>query len=135
MQARVPGSRWAVSAALFLTFDLVAHAADQASRGEYLARRVAMCVQCHSPRGHDGSLIEAKLFQGAPIPLESLPAGWAIRAPRISNLPGGWSKTEFIQFLQTGVRPDGSSPERPMPPFRMNRDDASDIAAYLESLR
>lgn len=122
-------------AALCLTSGLVASAANQASRGEYLAKRVAMCVQCHSPRDHDGSLVEGKLFQGAPIPLESPPAGWAIRAPRISNLPGGWSKKEFIHFLQTGVRPDGTSPERPMPPFRMNYNDASDIAAYLESLK
>lgn len=98
-------------------------------------KRVAMCIQCHTPRDHDGDLIESKLLEGAPIPLSSPPPDWAIRAPRISGLPGGWGKQQFIDFLQTGVRPNGTFPQRPMPPFRLNREDASAIAAFLESLK
>lgn len=93
-----------------------------------------MCVQCHSPRGPDGRLIEGELFLGAPLPLEVLPDGWAARAPRIARLPAGWSSDDLVDFLQTGKRPDGTSPQRPMPPFRMNQPDAATIAAYLESL-
>ncbi len=103
-------------------------------RGEYLAKHVAMCVQCHSPRDHDGKLIEHELFLGAPIPLASLPGDWATRAPRIARLPSNWSEEGLIRFLETGMRPNGTVPKAPMPPFRMNREDAAAIAAFLKSL-
>jgi len=136
MRAALSISRIAGFAAAAFLICSVAQARSKAeARGEYLTKRVAMCVQCHSPRDDDGKLIESELFQGAPIPLQTLPSGWAIRAPRISNFPEGWSRQEFVHFLQTGVRPDGTHPRRPMPPFRMNRQDASAIAAYLDSLK
>jgi mono/diheme cytochrome c family protein len=104
------------------------------ARGEYLVKRVAMCVQCHSPRDSQGALLEDKLFLGAPIPVQVESRDWAIRAPRIARLPG-WSDADFIRFLQTGKRPDGSFPQRPMPPFRMNQADAAAIAAFLMSVK
>jgi mono/diheme cytochrome c family protein len=94
-----------------------------------------MCIQCHTPRDANGALIESERFLGAPIPLQNPPKGWAIRAPRIARLPGGWEEQDLIRFLQTGKRPDGTFPERPMPPFRMNREDAAAIAAFLKSVR
>ena len=103
------------------------------ARCEYLVKRVAMCVQCHSPRNTQGALLEDKLFLGAPIPVQAESRDWAIRAPRIVRLPG-WTDAEFIRFLQTGKRPDGSLPQRPMPPFRMNQADAGAIAAFLKSV-
>lgn len=108
--------------------------AAKKSPGEYLTTQVAMCVQCHTPRNHEDELIEDELFLGAPIPLEQIPEGWALRAPRIARLPGGWTEADLIRLLQTGKRPDGSSPNPPMPPFRMNREDASAVAAFLKSL-
>lgn len=106
----------------------------QNNRGEYLAKHVAMCVQCHSPRDDQGKLIEQRLFMGAPIPIQGpYPTGWAFRAPRISGLPG-WTDEDFIRLLETGKKPDGTSPKRPMPPFRMNREDAAAIGSFLKSL-
>jgi mono/diheme cytochrome c family protein len=109
-------------------------AQTQTDRGKYLAMGVAMCVQCHSPRNDRGELIEDQLFLGAPIPVEAPGRDWAIRAPRIARLPG-WTDADFVRLLQTGKRPNGSSPRRPMPPFRMNREDASAIASFLKALK
>jgi hypothetical protein len=115
--------RSGIAAALLLSRDL---ATTQVQRGEYLATRVAMCVQCHSPRDPQGHLIEEQLFLGAPIPVTADTKDWAIRAPRIARLPG-WTSQDFIRLLETGRRPDGASPRRPMPPFRMSREDAAAI--------
>ena len=111
-----------------------ASAADK-STGEYLTKHVAMCVECHSPRDAQGNLIESQLFLGAAIPVTNPNSNWATWAPRIARLPGGgWTQEQFIRFLETGVRPNGTRPRHPMPPFRMNRADAEAIATYLRSL-
>src|SRR6476646_7538298 len=60
------------------------------ARGEYLANRVAMCVQCHSGRDAQGNILESEKFKGAPIPLHSPYPNreWAFRSPAIAGLPG-----------------------------------------------
>jgi mono/diheme cytochrome c family protein len=110
-------------------------AAARIQHGEYLVLHVAMCVQCHTPRDQQGRLDETRLLQGAPMPVTSpFPASpWAFRAPTLAGLPG-WSDEDAITFLQTGKRPDGRSPNPPMPPFRMTPEDATAIVAYLRSL-
>src|SRR4051812_16166439 len=40
-------------------------------RGDYLVHNVAMCVQCHTPRTHDGTLLMNQQLQGAPMPVSS----------------------------------------------------------------
>lgn len=109
----------------------------QVARGEYLVHHVAMCIQCHTPRDDRGELQSGRLLAGAPMPLESPWAAkpFATTVPKIAGLPGGWTRQEMIEFLQTGVRPQGTRPQAPMPPFRMNAQDAAAVAAYLESLR
>jgi mono/diheme cytochrome c family protein len=107
---------------------------DSKARGKYLALHVAMCVQCHTPRDQEGNLVERELFLGAPIPLKDIPEGWANQAPKLARLPGGWTEQDLVRFLQTGKRPDGSSPRRPMPPFRMSKEDAAAIAAFLKTV-
>ena len=113
----------------------VTTSAEQLQHGEYLVMRVAMCVQCHTPRDSQGRLLETRLLQGAPMPVQSpfpsLP--WAFQAPTIAGLPG-WTTEDAITFLQTGKRADGSSPRSPMPPFRFTEADATAIVAYLQSL-
>lgn len=108
----------------------------QSERGEYLVHQVAMCVQCHSPRNENGHLIPQRLLSGAPIPVASpFPnQQWAASAPKIAGLPG-WVEADFVTLLMTGSRPTGETPRRPMPPFRMSREDAEAIAAYLRSIR
>jgi len=109
---------------------------SEIERGEYLARHVAMCVICHSPRDRDGSPIVSRLFHGAPIPVEG-PSGsqdWSLRAPRIAGLPG-WSEDEAVQLLSEGKDSRGWSPRGPMPPYRLREADARAIVRYLKALR
>ena len=55
-------------------------------------------------------------------------------APPLAGAPAGYSEEQFIAFLQTGVRPDGSQTRPPMPPYRLNEDDARAVAAYIATL-
>jgi hypothetical protein len=106
------------------------------SRGGYLVNRVAMCVQCHSPRDASGELDATRLFKGAPIPVRSPFPGqiWAFSAPAISGLPG-WSDADAMRLLTIGRRPNGYAPKPPMPPFRLSYADAEAVIAFFRSLR
>lgn len=104
-------------------------------RGRYLVHDVAMCVHCHTPRVKEGRLDESKLLRGARIPVPAPDDGdWALYAPNIAGLPGGWSAEGFEAFLRDGKRPTGGTARRPMPPYRFNRRDAAAVAAYVASL-
>ncbi len=124
---------------LFCTALVLAAAAapgGQVARGAYLVNQVAMCVQCHTPRDANGDLERTRLLQGAPMPVQSpFPnKKWAFRAPAIAGLPG-WSDEDVVALLTTGHRLNGYAPNAPMPPFRMSREDAEAVVAYLRSLR
>ncbi len=121
------------------TFSALAFAASsdaQVSRGSYLVNYVAMCVQCHTPRDTAGTLDRTQLLKGAPIPVRSpFPNQiWAFTAPAIAALPG-WADEDAIALLTTGRRVNGTAPKPPMPPFRLTREDAEAVVAYLRSLR
>ena len=105
-------------------------------RGRYLTHDVAMCVQCHSPRDESGRIIEREEFRGAPMPLKSPYPGveFALRAPDLRGL-ADYSEDAVVRLLETGIARDGNRPQLPMPPFRMNHEDAQSIAMYLHSLR
>jgi mono/diheme cytochrome c family protein len=105
-------------------------------RGMYITHHVAMCIYCHTPKNAEGQLAAHQLLKGAPIPVESpFPrVNWAFQAPKIAGLPGGWTDDDLVRFLQTGVTPIGRTAQPPMPPFRMNEEDARAVAAYLNSL-
>ena len=108
---------------------------DQLERGQYLVEHVAMCVQCHTPRNAQGELDRTRLLQGAPIPVPApFPMSqWAFEAPKIAGLPG-WMAEDAVRLLQTGRSAKGYAPRPPMPPFRMTREDAAAVVAYLKSL-
>lgn len=117
--------------------DAAVDAAAEASveRGRYIANDLAMCVQCHSPRDRRGELIGDRLFDGAPLPVKSPFSGsprWAFTAPNLRNAPG-YTESEFIDFLMSGKRPNGTEARGPMPPYRMNSDDAKAVYDYLMS--
>lgn len=109
---------------------------DPVARGEYLVHHVAMCVQCHTPRNLRGELERSRLLQGAPVPVDSPYPNdpWAYAAPRIAGLTP-WTEEQIVTLLTTGARPTGERPKPPMPPFRMSREDAEAVVAYLKSLR
>ena len=105
-------------------------------RGEYLVTSVAMCIECHTPRNEQGELIRLQMLEGAQMPVRSPWSSqqWAYRAPSLAGLPGGWSEADVVNLLVTGKDPQGRTPNTPMPAFRMTRDDAVAVAAYLKEL-
>lgn len=127
-----------VAGVLMFTITGVAAAAsraDQVARGRYLVHHVAMCVQCHTPRDANGELDRTRLLKGASVPVSSpFPTQrWAFVAPAIAGLPG-FSDEDEITLLTTGHRPGSAVPKPPMPPFRLTREDAEAVVAYLRSL-
>ncbi|HTU02540.1 MAG TPA: cytochrome c [Candidatus Sulfotelmatobacter sp.] len=107
-------------------------------RGRYIVERVAMCIECHTPRDGSGSLITTRLLQGAPIPVSAPPfpnQSWAFQAPAIAGLVG-YVTEEEVQLLTQGiVTRTGKPPTPPMPRFRMTRQDAEAVIAFLRSLK
>lgn len=104
-------------------------------RGDYLVNGVVLCGDCHTPRiegaGDGGPPDLERRLQGAPV---AVPPPLANYAPPLAGGPANYSEEQFIQFLQTGVRPDGSQPRPPMPPYRLNEEDARAVSAYIRSL-
>jgi len=104
------------------------------ARGEYLVNNIGGCNDCHTPMTPTGPDMTHAL-QGATLmfaPTIEIP--WAPVAPSIAGLPAGYSEEQFIAFMQTGVKPDGSHPRPPMPAFRLNEEDARAMAAYIASV-
>lgn len=111
-------------------------AADRVERGRHLVHRVVLCIDCHSPRNERGEHIESQHLTGSPIPFQPTVAmPWAPSAPRLAGLPAGYTEAQLEHFLITGERPHGLPPTLPpMPPYRLDRDDAQAVVAYLRSL-
>ncbi len=105
------------------------------ARGKYLVEQVAMCTDCHSPRNEKGEFVRERWLQGAAIafkPTVPMPA-WAEAAPPLAGLPG-WTEGQLVTLLTTGKDQEGKPAEPPMPEYRMTKDDAAAVAAYLASL-
>ncbi len=104
------------------------------ARGEYLVNAVAMCVQCHSPRDASGGIIESRRLTGAAMPVRgpSWSTEWAYQAPAIARL-SGFTDDQIMMLLTEGHAGDRPRPKSPMPQFRMTRDDAAAVIAYLRS--
>lgn len=110
-------------------------AAGDAKHGEYIVKNVAMCMECHTPRTESGTLIESDNLHGAPIPVSapSWAKSWALRSMNIAGLTK-WTHEESVEFLKTGMRPDGTRALLPMPQYRMSQQDAEDVVAYLKNI-
>jgi mono/diheme cytochrome c family protein len=107
----------------------------QVARGKYLVEQVAMCIDCHSPRDQKGEFIREKWLQGSALDFKNtvpMPK-WAEVAPPIAGLPG-WTAENGVTFLVTGKDPKGEMPDPPMPQYRMSKEDATAVVAYLKSL-
>jgi hypothetical protein len=136
---------YAVAAALLASLAVSATAAEPAAkggdpkrigRGKYLVENVAMCADCHSPRNEKGQFVKEQWLWGAPLGFKNavpMPA-WAQVAPPIAGLPAGWSEEHALVFLTTGKAPDGKPADPPMPEYRMSKEDAAAVVAYLRSL-
>jgi mono/diheme cytochrome c family protein len=107
-----------------------------ASRGEYIVNNVAVCSQCHTPRDSSGRLERSHWLEGASVWLQSAePVGnWPQQAPRIAGaMPG--TDDEMITLLTTGIWRTGTYLRPPMPQFRLSRQDAEAVVAYLKSVK
>ncbi|HKV77871.1 MAG TPA: c-type cytochrome [Candidatus Sulfotelmatobacter sp.] len=104
-------------------------------RGKYIVEGVGMCGMCHTPRTDSGEIDTSHSLDGASVWL--LPArpteNWPLKAPRIAGTPPA-SDDDMIRLLTTGVWTDGTRLRPPMPQFRMSREDADAVVAYLRSL-
>jgi mono/diheme cytochrome c family protein len=112
------------------------HESKLIARGKYLVTDVGMCGDCHSPHNQQGEEIPGRQLQGSPLdfqPLHPVP-GWASVAPPLAGLEG-WTRNEAVHFLMTGVKPDGKRAAPPMPQYRLSRNDAEAVVAYLKSLK
>jgi mono/diheme cytochrome c family protein len=105
------------------------------ARGKYIVEGVAMCTQCHTPRTNSGALDTPHWLQGAPLWLNPAKpvSGWPLKAPRLAGLIAG-SDDDLIKLLTTGTWRNGQALRPPMPQFRMTRQDAAAVVAYLKSL-
>jgi mono/diheme cytochrome c family protein len=107
-----------------------------ATRGEYIVNNVAVCSQCHTPRDSEGRPERAHWLEGAALWLQSAEpvVDWPLRAPRIGgSLPG--TDDEMITLLTTGIWRTGTYLRPPMPQFRMTRQDAEAVVAYLKTVK
>ena len=104
--------------------------------GRYLVEQIAHCVECHSPRDENGNIIEAREFDGGPIPFKPpWPGEWAFRAPRNRGLPGYDDGQAMRLLTQGAIGREGQQLKPPMPRFHMSRQDAADVIVYMRSLR
>ena len=110
--------------------------ANAVARGKYIVEGVARCAQCHTPLDSEGNPDRAQWLQGAPI--RWVPAApdsnWPLQAPRIGGVPLPASDEDMVKLLMTGVWTTGDHLRAPMPQFRMDREDAEAVVAYLKSL-
>jgi mono/diheme cytochrome c family protein len=107
----------------------------QIARGKYIVEGVARCTQCHTPVNSRGDQENDQHLMGGPVQLQATypAANWAIRVPRIAGGPPG-TDDEVIRELMTGISRFGTPLNPPMPQFRMTREDAQAVLAYLKSL-
>lgn len=93
-----------------------------------------MCNDCHTPVLENGQLDEANRLMGAVLPFRpNSEMPWAEVAPQIAGLPT-MTDDDAIHFFMSGERPGGVPPRPPMPRYRMSRDEAEAVVAYLRSL-
>lgn len=105
-------------------------------RGEYLVKGIGQCADCHTPFTPTGGFVMDKWLQGKKLefaPLVPIPI-WAPASPNIAGLEG-WDTEKAVQFLMTGLTPNGQPARPPMPQYKMNRADAEAVVAYLKSLK
>lgn len=112
-----------------------APAAGNVERGRYIVERVAMCGECHSSRTTAGDIVAGTKFNGGPMMFRTpFTVDWPNHLPRIKGLPGYTDEQALRLLTQGAIKRDGTQLRLPMPRFRMNTQDASDVIAYLRSL-
>ena len=108
------------------------------NRGAYLVNAVAHCAECHTPRNLLGAPITSLRFAGADVAAEDFVAPNITPAPRTGI--GDWSTGDLVQYLQSGLAPDGDTAGSVMAEFiddglsHLTQSDLQAIAEYIRSL-
>ena len=105
--------------------------------GQYLAGPVAHCVECHTPFGDKGPMLETRLGAGG-FEFHG-PWGTSVAPNLTSHADGlaGYSDAEVKAMITTGLRPNGS---QMMPPMgyhhyaAMTAEDLDAVVLYLRQL-
>ena len=114
---------------------------EKIARGEYLAKHVAQCVDCHAVRDftkYAGPVVDGTEGRGG----ENFGSpGGAVRALYSRNITpaaiGQWTDGELIRAVTAGVNKDGEPlfPIMPYPRYaQMSREDVEAIVAYVRTL-
>ena len=109
--------------------------AGKIARGKYIVNAVAHCGDCHSQHNEKGEPISGKEFRGGALafkPVAPTP-NWADKAPNIAGLRG-WEDADAVKFFMTGLAYNDLPARPPMPQYKMNKEDAEAVVAYLKSL-
>ncbi|MEM8730465.1 MAG: cytochrome c [Pseudomonadota bacterium] len=103
--------------------------------GEYLAGPVAHCMECHTPMGPEGPLLETDLGRGG----FEFVGPWGVSvATNITSSEDGlatYSDPEVAAMITQGLHPDGSKMLPPMPYDYLAKMTADDLAAIILYLR
>lgn len=106
--------------------------------GKYLANHVALCADCHTPRGRlRAAPDKSRLFAGMSDPPKGFPAKPSNLTPDNETGIGAWSEEDFLRTVRTGVNPGGRTLHPFMPSKeagRMSDDDLRAIYRYLRTL-
>jgi mono/diheme cytochrome c family protein len=110
-------------------------------RGEYLARSVAGCGECHTPRDASGNLDQSMWLAGVANRFDLVPVDDTTGGVSTGNLTpaslGSWSDDEVKRAFLDGVGKDGA-PLFPLMPYyafhNMSADDADAIVTYLRNV-
>ncbi len=111
------------------------------ARGEYLARAVLGCLDCHTE--HDwkarGALVAGRAAAGQIFPGEGFPG--RIVAPNLTpdqeTGAGKWTDDQLARAIREGISHDGRAlfPLMPYPNFRhLSDEDLASVVVYLRSL-
>jgi mono/diheme cytochrome c family protein len=106
-------------------------------RGRYLVETIAVCTNCHTPRGPNGPLLDKKLGGGEVIKHQDFTAVVPNITPDRETGIGAWTDEEIISAIREGRRPDGSliGPAMPSRSYRgLGDEDVRAIVAYLRAV-
>jgi mono/diheme cytochrome c family protein len=108
------------------------------NRGAYLATAAAHCSECHTPRDRFGGVESELAYAGT----REGPDNGVVPniTPDKKTGIGTWTRSDLVEYLETGQRPDGDFAGDLMADVIDNslkfltKDDLSAIATYLVSL-
>tara|TARA_B100000676_G_scaffold310489_1_gene377222 strand:- start:674 stop:1558 length:885 start_codon:yes stop_codon:yes gene_type:complete len=114
-----------------------ANQSNEWKRGAYIARALAHCGECHTPRNIFGAMDTSQEFAGNPEgPGGQIPG----LTPANTNGIVTWSKSDIVEYLSSGMTPEGDFAGGEMAEVidhstaMLNDNDRKAIAVFLKSL-